>query len=637
MKKLFYTSLLTFCSFAIFGQVIFRENFEGILGGSFPAGWMRYNVDGLNPALGVGYVNNAWVVREDVFTPNVQDSCAISTSWYNPAGQADDWMATPAITIPANGSPTLSWRALAPDFDFPDGYEVVIATDNTLAALQAGTVVFTTPAEAQSWTQHVVQLGAYAGQSIYIGFHNFSTAQFVLMVDDIAVYGAPPQDIAILPNLFTNYTSMPVSQVTPLQLNNNVTNLGDVDATNVFIDYTVLLNGVPYTTATSNLAPLLAQGAAAIGLDAGATLTPAVGTYTVEAVAQMDQTDDSPANNTTFQTHKVDPQLYARDYAVIDNVVDGSVGIGAGAGANSVIGSMYDCVNASDVLSIRFYLNSPVAGDSIEGRIYDVVAGVPSTIIGTTAPYIIQPQDTLGVWLDLPLLSPVGVSPGQFFVGITEDSNDLTLGVTAETFVENTFFVNWDNNPFGGWTAIENFGFGFENSLIIRAIMAPDCAGLPVPGVVTDVAGNNNGSIDLSPVGLDPFAFSWSNGETTEDISGLGIGTYTVSVTDANGCSGSASFSLIAVGVSSVEEAFSLNVFPNPANNAFQINLDLANATEVRMDLYNALGQSVKSITQVIANQGSINVDTRDLSAGTYILRVSIAGESVIRAVQVVR
>jgi gliding motility-associated-like protein len=49
--------------------------------------------------------------------------------------------------------------------------------------------------------------------------------------------------------------------------------------------------------------------------------------------------------------------------------------------------------------------------------------------------------------------------------------------------------------------------------------------------------GFNNGSIDLSVTGgIVPYAFYWSTGAVTEDITGLTEGYYKVTVTDSNGC-----------------------------------------------------------------------------------------------------
>lgn len=51
-------------------------------------------------------------------------------------------------------------------------------------------------------------------------------------------------------------------------------------------------------------------------------------------------------------------------------------------------------------------------------------------------------------------------------------------------------------------------------------------------------SGDLTGEINISVSGgVQPYAYKWSNGAVTQDLSGLQVGNYTVSVTDANGCS----------------------------------------------------------------------------------------------------
>jgi PKD repeat protein len=117
----------------------------------------------------------------------------------------------------------------------------------------------------------------------------------------------------------------------------------------------------------------------------------------------------------------------------------------------------------------------------------------------------------------------VSVTGGQSPYSYNWSSGDTNP--TADSLTAGTYTVTITD--FGGCTNFETVLISDANgpTLSLASVINPNCSG------------NSDGAIDMTVGGgALPFNFSWSNGDTTEDISGLVAGPYELTATDANGC-----------------------------------------------------------------------------------------------------
>lgn len=161
-------------------QVVFSENWDGQ--GPGIAGWTLYDVDGQAVNTNVSFVNAAWVSTTQEFDNNV----AMSTSWYATAGTSNDWLVSPAITLPT-GTNTLYWDGRAYNSTYPDSYKVYVSTAGNAVANFTTVALDVNPENATGWVRHTLDLSAYSGQTIYLAFQNYSTDMLLLALDNISV------------------------------------------------------------------------------------------------------------------------------------------------------------------------------------------------------------------------------------------------------------------------------------------------------------------------------------------------------------------------------------------------------------------------------------------------------------------
>ena len=185
--------------------------------------------------------------------------------------------------------------------------------------------------------------------------------------------------------------------------------------------------------------------------------------------------------------------------------------LGAGTYSVTVTDANNCSTTANSTITQPAPLTSPTVSSSYNGG-YNVGCNgstngsINLTPAGGTAPYTY-------IWSNGQTTQDLAnLGAGTFTVTVT-DLNGCTSS-TSVTLTEPTPFTNTLTSP--------TFAGGFNVT----------CLG-------------NDGSIDLTPAGgTSPYSYNWNTGATTQDLTGLGAGIYTVTITDANGCSSTGSITL---------------------------------------------------------------------------------------------
>ncbi|MGL5892117.1 MAG: choice-of-anchor J domain-containing protein, partial [Bacteroidia bacterium] len=558
--------------------------------------------------------------------------------WTSPVGVANDWMWTPLITLPANC--VLSWNAVTYDPGYPDGYEVRIMTaaqgpptgSNGVIGNQLtnSTQVYSIAAENPAWTPRSINLNAYAGQSVYIAFRNNSNNMFLLLIDDVKVEVQVNHDAEVtVVDTVSQYTQIPLAQVTAMPLVANIRNNGLLAVTNVRLKADVLnaSNTVVYT-ATSAPVASLASGAVAT-FNAGSFTAIAEDVYTFRFSALINEADNVPANDTNFWSEAVivTDTVYSRD----NSLVTGGLGIGAGNGG--YLGQSFDITATTVLTSITSYVTAGYTGRPYAQLIWNTLPnGAPNTIIGgtDTITYI---DDSARVYT-VNMATDLVLNPGTYVITGIEFITDSTLqlGQTNTIFSTGKVWINWPTSPFGGWAKIEQFNIpNFNKPFVLRPNFGPNCilnppAASASNNTLASCGGCNDGQATAAVTGgASPFTYLWSNGDTSMVADSLLPGTYTVTITDANGCSDTASVLVnFTTGITEAA-ANSVNIYPNPGNGEFFLVYNYTEVTDAVVTVTNVLGEVVYNKQEQGWLKGTQQISLKGYAAGAYMVRIITA------------
>jgi hypothetical protein len=696
MKKMLLFAGLLF-SMSATAQVLYYEDFDGIPGPtaggagtySFPSNMLKRNVDNLAPAASVSYVNEAWERRED-FVTNVTDSCAFSTSWYTPAGTANDWMWTPLIG-PLGANSQLSWEAMAPDISYADGYEVrlmpaavgpptggagVIGNQITSSVL-----VFSTAGENSTWTTRTVDLSAYAGQSGYIGFRNNSNDKFLLMIDNILVENLGAADAAVYQDETFEYTLTPINQAYAIGTSGVVTNEGAGVITNVNITLNVYDGAMSqvYTETSTPVASLAAGASSTFSLTGYTPSVPDV--YTVELVATLAEADVDMNNNTIQYPVVFTDSVFARD----NGNVTGTLGIGAGNGGQ--LGQAFTLTTADEITSVSIFIGNGagnMVGQPLSGGVWATdVTGTPTTLLASTVT-ITMGSEVDSLWT-LPIVGgSYSLAAGEYVVVVNEVDSNVTVGTVNSIFTPGKTWVNWPTNPLGNWAHNEDFSFNV--SYVIRANFAGGC--LTTSSTLTETACDSylwaeNGqtyttsgiytvtltnacggdslvmldltieTLDLGVTVSDPTATANLSGGTYQWIectSGTAIpgatgqtftapltGQYAVIVTGNCGTDTSACVTINVSGLSELSLDGMVEVYPNPANGEFFVHVNGLLNENLSVEVVDLNGKVVAREERQNV-QGEVHVAMKlNVEPGVYMVNISTDQRSMSERLVITR
>jgi hypothetical protein len=171
------------------------------------------------------------------------------------------------------------------------------------------------------------------------------------------------------------------------------------------------------------------------------------------------------------------------------------------------------------------------------------------------------------------------------------------------------------------------------------AVTEPDT--ISIQAIITDATtvGSADGAINaVVSGGTAPYTIDWSNGATTEDLTGVVKGTYVVTVTDFNGCIDAATFVVGGpVGISVLDKEGAISIYPNPASTNMSISITLPEVAPVTVKVFDMKGGLVHEVSGKALQSHNLLLDVSKWAEGIYNVTITSMNETTTKRIAVNR
>lgn len=315
-------------------------------------------------------------------------------------------------------------------------------------------------------------------------------------------------------------------------------------------------------------------------------------------------------------TTQVNPNLSAGNYTV--TVTDAAGCIASGGG---------NILDTPDPPDLQLSADPPSCGDPLgnisssvspsgnytylwsTGQTTQDLSGVPA---GT---YSLTVTDGLGCTDEASII--LTANNGSITLQSAIANNTLCIGgngtIQLNVTSSSAYWIDWNTGVTGN--ALNNLSGGQYSATITNMEGCEITAEFTITNIntyptLTGTATNtacttNTGSIEVTVNPAGSYTYTWSNGAETEDISNLGAGIYTLTITDVNGCQAQESFTVSGnsdLTVNAMVNAVTSCVAPNGS-----IDLTI----------------SASNTYTLLWSNGATTQDLTALNAGTYTISIT--------------